>query len=217
LNPDRTGSFGTGGKFRFMLQWMVDSTIRARGIRDPRVLQAMETVPRQLFVRPEDASEAFSDRALPLGLGQTISQPYVVALMTELARISPGDRVLEVGTGSGYQAAILAECGAEVFSVERLPELAEKAGKRLAELGLVVHLRIGDGARGWPEHAPYQAILITAAPRRVPRELLEQLDLGGRLVVPEGGREGQVLRVYRRTEEGFDLSEHGAVVFVPLR
>ncbi len=200
-----------------MLQWMVDSTIRARGIRDPRVLQAMETVPRQLFVRPEDASEAFSDRALPLGLGQTISQPYVVALMTELARISPGDRVLEVGTGSGYQAAILAECGAEVFSVERLPELAEKAGKRLAELGLVVHLRIGDGARGWPEHAPYQAILITAAPRRVPRELLEQLDLGGRLVVPEGGREGQVLRVYRRTEEGFDLSEHGAVVFVPLR
>ncbi len=200
-----------------MLQWMVDATIRARGIRDPQVLRAMETVPRQLFVRPEDALEAFSDRALPLGLGQTISQPYVVALMTELARISPGDRVLEVGTGSGYQAAVLAECGAEVFSVERLPELAEKARQRLAELGLVVHLRVGDGARGWPEHAPYQAILVTAAPSRVPPELLEQLDLGGRLVVPEGGREGQVLRVYRRTEEGFEVSEHGAVVFVPLR
>lgn len=200
-----------------MLQWMVDATIRARGIRDPQVLRAMETVPRQLFVRPEDALEAFSDRALPLGLGQTISQPYVVALMTELARISPGDRVLEVGTGSGYQAAVLAECGAEVFSVERLPELAEKARQRLAELGLVVHLRVGDGARGWPEHAPYQAILVTAAPSRVPPELLEQLDLGGRLVVPEGGRDGQVLRVYRRTEEGFEVSDHGAVVFVPLR
>jgi protein-L-isoaspartate(D-aspartate) O-methyltransferase len=200
-----------------MLQWMVDATIRARGIRDPQVLRAMETVPRQLFVRPEDASEAFSDRALPLGLGQTISQPYVVALMTELARLSPGDRVLEVGTGSGYQAAILAECGAEVYSIERLPELAEKARQRLAELGLVVHLRVGDGARGWPEHAPYRAILVTAAPSHVPPELLEQLDLGGRLVVPEGGREGQVLRVYRRTEEGFEVSDHGAVLFVPLR
>jgi protein-L-isoaspartate(D-aspartate) O-methyltransferase len=200
-----------------MLQWMVDSTIRSRGIRDPQVLRAMETVPRQLFVRPEDAAEAFSDRALPLGLGQTISQPYVVALMTELARISPGDRVLEVGTGSGYQAAILAECGAEVFSVERLPDLAEQARKRLVELGLEVHLRIGDGAQGWPEHAPYQAILVTAAPQHVPRELLQQLDLGGRLVVPEGGREGQVLRVYRRTKEGFEVSDHGAVVFVPLR
>lgn len=200
-----------------MLQWMVDATIRARGIRDPQVLRAMETVPRQLFVRPEDALEAFSDRALPLGLGQTISQPYVVALMTELARLSPGDRVLEVGTGSGYQAAILAECGAEVYSIERLPELAEKARQRLAELGLVVHLRVGDGARGWPEHAPYRAILVTAAPSHVPPELLEQLDLGGRLVVPEGGREGQVLRVYRRTEEGFEVSDHGAVLFVPLR
>lgn len=200
-----------------MLQWMVDATIRARGIRDPQVLRAMETVPRQLFVRPEDASEAFSDRALPLGLGQTISQPYVVALMTELARLSPGDRVLEVGTGSGYQAAILAECGAEVYSIERLPELAEKARQRLAELGLVVHLRVGDGARGWPEHAPYRAILVTAAPSHVPPELLEQLDLGGRLVVPEGGREGQVLRVYRRTEEGFEVSDHGSVIFVPLR
>jgi len=200
-----------------MLQWMVDATIRARGIRDPQVLRAMETVPRQLFVRPEDASEAFSDRALPLGLGQTISQPYVVALMTELARLSPGDRVLEVGTGSGYQAAILAECGAEVYSIERLPELAEKARQRLAELGLVVHLRVGDGARGWPEHAPYRAILVTAAPSHVPPELLEQLDLGGRLVVPEGGREGQVLRVYRRTEEGFEVYDHGAVLFVPLR
>lgn len=200
-----------------MLQWMVDATIRARGVGDPQVLRAMETVPRQLFVRPEDASEAFSDQALPLGLGQTISQPYVVALMTELARLSPGDRVLEVGTGSGYQAAILAECGAEVYSIERLSELAEKARQRLAELGLVVHLRVGDGARGWPEHAPYQAILVTAAPPHVPPELLEQLDLGGRLVVPEGGREGQVLRVYRRTEEGFEVSDHGAVLFVPLR
>ncbi|MGI5844169.1 MAG: protein-L-isoaspartate(D-aspartate) O-methyltransferase [Candidatus Xenobium sp.] len=200
-----------------MLQWMVDTTIRARGIRDPQVLRAMETVPRQLFVRPEDASEAFSDRALPLGLGQTISQPYVVALMTELARLSPGDRVLEVGTGSGYQAAILAECGVEVYSIERLAELAEKASQRLLDLGLLVHLRVGDGARGWPEHAPYQAILVTAAPAHVPPDLLEQLDQGGRLVVPEGGREGQVLRVYRRTEEGFEVSDHGTVLFVPLR
>jgi protein-L-isoaspartate(D-aspartate) O-methyltransferase len=200
-----------------MLQWMVDTTIRARGIRDPQVLRAMETVPRQLFVRPEDTSEAFSDRALPLGLGQTISQPYVVALMTELARLSPGDRVLEVGTGSGYQAAILAECGVEVYSIERLAELAEKARQRLLDLGLLVHLRVGDGARGWPEHAPYQAILVTAAPAHVPPDLLEQLDQGGRLVVPEGGREGQVLRVYRRTEEGFEISDHGTVLFVPLR
>lgn len=200
-----------------MLQWMVDSTIRSRGIRDPRVLRAMESVPRQLFVRPEDASEAFSDRALPLGLGQTISQPYVVALMTELAQLSPGDRVLEVGTGSGYQSAILAECGAEVFSVERLADLVEKARVRLEELGYPVQIRIGDGAQGWPEHAPYRAILVTAAPQHVPRDLLDQLEVGGRLVVPEGGREGQVLRVYRRTEEGFEVSEHGAVIFVPLR
>jgi protein-L-isoaspartate(D-aspartate) O-methyltransferase len=141
----------------------------------------------------------------------------VVALMTELARLSPGDRVLEVGTGSGYQAAILAECGVEVYSIERLAELAEKASQRLLDLGLLVHLRVGDGARGWPEHAPYQAILVTAAPAHVPPDLLEQLDQGGRLVVPEGGREGQVLRVYRRTEEGFEVSDHGTVLFVPLR
>jgi len=200
-----------------MRQWMVETTIRSRGIRDARVLRAMETVPRERFVPPEQRSEAYSDRPLPLGLGQTISQPYIVALMSELARLEPGDRVLEVGTGSGYQAAILAECGAEVYSIERLAPLAKKASEVLQSLGYGVHLRVGDGALGWPERAPFQAILVTAAPVNTPPALLEQLAVGGRLVVPEGRGEAQVLRVYRRVAEGFEVTEHGSVLFVPLR
>ena len=196
---------------------MVEQTIRARGIEDQAVLAAMEAVPRHLFVRPDDAPLAYSDRALPLGLGQTISQPYVVALMTELARVRPGDRVLEVGTGSGYQAAVLAECGAEVYSIERLEPLSRRASEVLESLGYRVHLRVGDGALGWPERAPFRAIVVTAAPARVPPALLEQLELGGRLVVPEGEREVQMLRVYERTEKGFRVTEHGEVLFVPLR
>lgn len=195
---------------------MVEETIRARGVEDPGVLRAMETVPRHLFVRPEDRRYAYADRALPLGLGQTVSQPYVVALMTELAGLRPGDRVLEVGTGSGYQAAVLAECGARVYSVERLEPLARQAADLLDELGYEVHIRVADGSLGWPEHAPYRAILVTAAPEEVPPALLEQLEPGGRLVVPEGGRTGQVLRVYERTGEGFVVTEHGYVQFVPL-
>ncbi len=200
-----------------MRQWMVDSTIRSRGIRDARVLRALETVPRERFVRPQDRSEAYSDRALPLGLGQTISQPYIVALMTELAHLEPGARVLEVGTGSGYQAAILAECGAQVYSIERLAPLAARAAEVLEALGYRVQLKVGDGALGWPEQAPFQAILVTAAPVRVPPALLDQLAMGGRLVVPEGQGEVQVLRVYRRVPEGFEVTEHGGVLFVPLR
>lgn len=198
-------------------QQMVDETIRARGIEDPQVLRAMETVPRHRFVRRQDASEAYADRALPLALGQTVSQPFVVALMTELARIQPGDRVLEVGTGSGYQAAVLAEIGAEVYSIERLEPLAQHAAELLDELGYQVHLRVGDGAQGWPEHAPYRAILVTAAPEHVPEALLDQLDLGGRLVIPEGSRVSrQILRVYERTPRGLEVTEHGDVQFVPL-
>lgn len=191
--------------------------LRAGGIKDERVLAAMGRTPRHRFVPADLRAVAYADTPLPLGLGQTISQPTVVAMMTELARVEPGDRVLEVGTGSGYQAAVLAECGAEVYSVEILPELGERARELLQELGYrTVHVRIEDGYRGWPEYAPFQAIVVTAAPPKVPPTLLEQLAPGGRLVVPEG-EHVQTLTVYRRTETGdFEVSRHAGVRFVPM-
>lgn len=195
---------------------MVERTIQARGVQDPRVLAAMEKVPRHLFVPPTYRDTAYADSALPIAHGQTISQPLVVAMMTELARIRPGDRVLEVGTGSGYQAAVLAECGAEVYTVEIVPELAEQAGALLERLGYrQVHVRAGDGYRGWPEHAPFQAIVVTAAPPKVPPPLLEQLAPGGRLVLPEGVNV-QDLTMYERTDKGFEVTRHGEVLFVPM-
>ncbi len=195
---------------------MVVDTVIARGVSDPTVLQAMRTVDRHLFVDPEYRRSAYEDRPLPLKEGQTISQPYIVALMTELVQVKPGDKVLEIGTGSGYQAAVLAECGVEVFSIEIVEALAERAKRVLSETGYdSIHLRTGDGYAGWPEEAPFQAIMLTAAPETVPQPLLEQLAVGGRLVVPEGGFQ-QVLRIYLRTEDGIESEDVIPVRFVPM-
>lgn len=197
---------------------MVDETIEARGIRDPRVLEAMRSVPREEFVPAARRAEAYADRPLPIGEGQTISQPYIVALMTELAAVAPGAKVLEVGTGSGYQAAVLAACGATVYSIEIVDALAQRAKRDLARLGYTtVHVRSGDGYQGWPEHAPFDAIVVTAAAPRVPPALLEQLRVGGRLVIPVDAEDGeQSLQVHTRTQDGFTVHDVVPVRFVPM-
>jgi len=196
---------------------MVATQLRARGIGDERVLAAFGEVPRHRFVDPALADEAYADRPLPIGSGQTISQPYMTALMTELCEPHPHDRVLEVGTGSGYQAAVLSRLVHSVFTIERLPELAEKAGRALAVLGVTnVIQRVGDGSTGWSSHAPFQAILVTAAAPEVPRSLLAQLADGGRLILPAGRREGQTLVCLRRDGGDFVRAEHSGCTFVPL-
>jgi protein-L-isoaspartate(D-aspartate) O-methyltransferase len=192
--------------------------LEAQGIRDERVLRAIREVPREDFVPPSIRAEAWANRALPIGRGQTISQPYVVALMTEAARVGPGDRVLEIGTGSGYQAAVLAALGCKVFSIERQHALANSAAAILAEQAPDVSLRVGDGTRGWPEAAPFDAVLVTAATEHLPEPLREQLAPGGRLVVPEGNPDTvQLLRVYRKADDGeFEVEDVCRVRFVPL-
>jgi protein-L-isoaspartate(D-aspartate) O-methyltransferase len=195
----------------------VDRHMAKRGIRDPRVLEAMRTVPRHVFVPLPMRASAYEDRPLDIGQGQTISQPYMVAHMTEQLRLRPEDRVLEIGTGSGYQAAVLAVLAREVFSVERYEELARGARMRLDAQGLRnVTVLIGDGTRGCPEHAPYDAIVVTAAAPRLPEALLEQLAVGGRLVCPVGGREYQSLMRVTRREDGFVAEEGIHCMFVPL-
>ena len=196
---------------------MVAGQIAARGVTDPRVLAAMRSVKRHLFVPEADRARAYDDGPLSIGLGQTISQPYIVALMTELARVDPGSRVLEVGTGCGYQAAVLAACAGEVFSVELEPELAARAASVLAALGVRnVHLRLGDGSRGWPEEAPFDAILVTAAAADVPPALFDQLRVGARLVIPLGTA-SQTLYVFTREPGGIRKEPVIPVRFVPLR
>lgn len=194
---------------------MVSQQLVARGIRDARVLEAMRRVPRHEFVESVDRDQAYADHPLPIPADQTISQPYIVALMSELADIQPGDKVLEVGTGSGYQAAVLAELGARVFSIEIVESLANLARERLRRLGYAVDVRAGDGYEGWPEHAPFDAILITAAPPNVPEPLPQQLEVGGKLVVPVG-ESVQDLWVWTRTETGFDRRSVLGVRFVPM-
>jgi protein-L-isoaspartate(D-aspartate) O-methyltransferase len=199
---------------------MVEEQIEARGVADPRVLEAMSTVPRHEFVPEEYRSLAYEDRPLPIGSGQTISQPYVVALMTELVAPEPGDRILEVGTGSGYQAAVAARLVAEVYSIELLPALARTAAERLRRLGVTnVSVRAGDGYLGWPERAPFDGILVTAGADHVPEPLIEQLALGGRMVIPVGEAAGeQVLRVLEKLPNGEVRTEDVLPVrFVPLR
>jgi protein-L-isoaspartate(D-aspartate) O-methyltransferase len=198
---------------------MVETQIAARGVRNPAVLEAMRLVPRERFVPAHLAELAYTDEPLPIGEGQTISQPYIVAAMIDAARPRPGDRALEIGTGSGYSAAVLATIVAEVYTVERLAGLAEAAGRRLAELGYTnVHVRQANGTLGWPEHAPFDVIIVTAGGPRVPRPLLEQLAAGGRLVMPVGSRQlGQ--RLTRVTRTGEDTYHHEGledVAFVPL-
>ncbi len=195
---------------------MVVEQIEARGVRDPRVLVALREVPRHQFVPQPLRAEAYHDHPLAIGHGQTISQPYVVALMTELAHVRPSAKVLEIGTGCGYQTALLAELAREVFSIEFVEPLAAAAARLLTDLGYHnVRVRAGDGSNGWPEEAPFDVILVTAAPQVVPDPLLEQLKIGGRLVVPEGG-ESQTLRVYTRTEAGFAIQDSIGVRFVPM-
>jgi len=198
---------------------MVASQLAARGLRDHRVLAAMAWVPREWFVPPSLAADAYDDAPLPIGDGQTISQPYVVALMTACLAVRRRDRVLEIGTGSGYQTAVLARLAATVFTVERLPDLLVEAEDRFRRLGLSnIRTRLGDGAEGWSEHAPFDGILVTAAVPQVPAPLAEQLapPPGGRLVVPIGDLAAQELVLLRRTVSGFEERRAGGVRFVPL-
>jgi protein-L-isoaspartate(D-aspartate) O-methyltransferase len=197
---------------------MIDRDLRGRGIKDPRVLAAMESVPRHLFV-PEDLRRlAYEDRALPIGKGQTISQPYIVAYMSELLELRGNEKVLEIGTGSGYQAAVLARLAAEVYSVELIPDLSERANRIIEQLGLAnVYLKIGDGFFGWEEKAPFDAILLTAAAPEVPELLWRQLQEGGRMIMPLG-KPGKTQRLVRvRKVEGKQIVEKlSNVVFVPM-
>lgn len=196
---------------------MVDTQIVARGVRDPRVLAAMRKVPRHLFVEPAQRAEAYEDHPLPIPGNQTISQPYIVALMTELLQLKPSSRVLEIGTGSGYQSAVLGELAKEVYTIEIVPELARLAANRLKELGYGnVRAREGDGYRGWPEEAPFDAIIVTAAPERIPQPLVDQLAPGGVMVIPVGGF-FQELKVFRKSADG-RVSERDIlpVRFVPM-
>lgn len=197
---------------------MVDEQLRRRGIKDERVLAAMEAVRREVFCPPEVREHAYEDKPLPIGYDQTISQPYIVGYMSEALQLSRGEKVLEVGTGSGYQAAVLARMGMRVYSVEVVPELAERARETLESLGYEVHVRAGDGYVGWPEEAPFDAIIVTAAPESLPDELLDQLAPGGRMVVPVGPQyAGQELRRYRKDESGqVSVETLLPVRFVPM-
>lgn len=197
---------------------MVERQIAARGIRDPHVLAAMRKVPREAFVPPSLAAHAYDDCALPIEEGQTISQPYIVALMAEAAELGPEARALDVGTGSGYAAAVLAELAAEVYAIERIPALCEKAAETLRRLGYAqIRLRCGDGAQGWPEAAPFDAILVAAAAAEAPKALLDQLKPGGRLIIPLGSPDHQTLwRVRRMADDRYEREMLDEVRFVPL-
>jgi protein-L-isoaspartate(D-aspartate) O-methyltransferase len=195
---------------------MIQNQIVKRGVTDPAVVAALRKVPRHLFVPEEYRREAYEDYPLPIGEGQTISQPYIVALMTQMLEIKPGRKVLEIGTGSGYQAAVLAELGAEVYTIEILPSLAERARDRLLKLGYgKVHVLTGDGYRGYPAAAPFDAVIVTAAPEKIPQPLVDQLGPGGRLVVPIG-KYSQELKLVRKTENGTTTEDMLPVRFVPM-
>jgi protein-L-isoaspartate(D-aspartate) O-methyltransferase len=196
---------------------MVETQIVARGVRDAHVLAAMKQVPRHLFVDPKERAQAYEDHPLPIAGNQTISQPYIVALMTELADLTPAEKALEIGTGSGYQSAVLSRLAKEVYSIEIVPELARESAERLRELGYGnVTVKEGDGYRGWPEHAPFDAILVTAAPDRIPQPLLDQLAPGGRMVIPVGSF-FQELKVLTKDRNG-KITEKDIlpVRFVPM-
>lgn len=206
-------------EFSVSRQDMVRRQIAGRGIGDQRVLEAMRRVPREGFVPEHLASEAYEDYPLPIGYGQTISQPYIVALMAELLALKGRERVLDIGTGSGYAAAVLASIALEVFSIERIPELAELARGNLARAGFSqVHIRCGDGTLGWPEAAPFDGICVAAGAPTVPETLKQQLSIGGRLVIPVGSEHGaqRLVCITRRSDADFERQDFGDVRFVPL-
>jgi len=203
--------------FAAQRQRMVTEQLKARGISDERVLNAMNKVPREEFVPPDSRAGSYEDGPLPIGYGQTISQPYIVAFMTEQLRLKPSDRVLEIGTGSGYQAAILAELMSQVHSIEIVEPLAKNAEATLQRLGYVnVHVKIGDGYKGWPEAAPFDAIIVTCAPDRVPQPLVDQLKDGGRMVIPVGDRIAQELYLLEKKNGQLKQSATLPVRFVPM-
>ncbi len=205
--------------YSLMRHEMVDRQIISRGVRDERVIASMDKVPRHLFMPAANRGEAYEDRPVPIGQGQTISQPYIVAYMTEALRLKPDDRVLEIGTGSGYQAAVLAEIVSEVYTIEILPDLAMKAQHVLEEvLGYTnIHFRVGDGYLGWPEQAPYDAIIVTAAPEEIPPALVEQLAEGGRIIAPVGGQwEAQYLILGVKENCEMKTTNLLGVRFVPM-
>jgi protein-L-isoaspartate(D-aspartate) O-methyltransferase len=224
LTPARLGNGGAfsrplpspSDEYEAAREQMVREQIEDRGVRDARVLAALRKVPRHLFVPPEERGEAYNDYPLAIGHGQTISQPYIVAYMTEALELKPRDRVLEIGTGSGYQAAILAELVTQVYSIEIVEALAKEAEARLRRLGYSnVQVRAGDGYRGWPEAAPFDAIIVTAAPGHIPQPLVDQLREGGRMVLPLGSWEQDLVRL-RRTREGILREYLLPVRFVPM-
>ena len=198
---------------------MVDIQIAGRGVSDQHVLDAMRRVPREAFVGGGVEEFAYEDAPLPIGEGQTISQPYIVALMIEAAEVKPAERVLEVGAGSGYAAAVMSEIGARVYAIERLPALAEAARERFRALRLDnIELRVGDGTRGWPEAAPFDAILVAAGAPEIPSALKQQLGVGGRLIIPVGSvpRYQTLVKLMRRSETHYEEEDLGVVAFVPL-
>jgi protein-L-isoaspartate(D-aspartate) O-methyltransferase len=204
------------GDIKAMRDKMVETQIKARGVKDPRVLTALLNVERHRFVPNEYLSSAYSDQPLPIGEGQTISQPYIVALMTELLELKENEKVLEIGTGSGYQAAILAELAKEVYTIEIIEPLASTARKRLSELGYQnVIVKAGDGYLGWPEAAPFDAIIVTAAPDHIPKPLIDQLKEGGRMVVPVGTHTQELKKIVKRSGK-METTNVIPVVFVPM-
>jgi protein-L-isoaspartate(D-aspartate) O-methyltransferase len=199
-----------------MRERMVETQIRARDVRNDAVLQAMRRVPRHLFVPDDVRQAAYDDRPLPIGRGQTISQPYIVAYMTEALQLAPGHRVLEVGTGSGYQAAVLAEIVKQVYSIEIVPDLAESARRALSQAGYGnVEVRSANGYLGWPEHAPFDRIIVTAAPAEIPQALVDQLAVGGIMVVPVGTSHQEIV-VVTKTPSGATMERTIEVRFVPM-
>jgi len=205
------------GDFAVQRQRMVDQQLKPRGIKDERVLAAMAKVPREEFVPADERAEAYQDGPLPIGYDQTISQPYIVAFMTEQLQPKEGDRVLEVGTGSGYQAAMLGELVADVYTIEIVEPLAKTAEATLQRLGYKnVHLKVGDGYKGWPEEAPFDAIIVTCAPDKVPQPLINQLKDGGRMVIPVGERFAQQLYLLEKRNGQLKESATLPVRFVPM-
>jgi protein-L-isoaspartate(D-aspartate) O-methyltransferase len=208
----------SAGDFAAQRQRMVDQQLKPRGIKDERVLAAMAKVRREEFVPADQRADAYQDGPLPIGYDQTISQPYIVAFMTEQLRLKPGDRVLEIGSGSGYQAAILAELVADVYTIEIVEPLAKTAEATLQRLGYKnVHLKVGDGYKGWPEEAPFDAIIVTCAPDKVPQPLMDQLKDGGRMVIPVGERFAQQLYLLEKQNGQLKESATLPVRFVPMR